>query len=68
MLVYLKVRPDVVDLEKDFTRDVRSIGNFGTGDLEVRIQDAEQLVRAQPLIQQSVDPAELRRELNVRFR
>lgn len=55
LLVYLKVHPDSVDLEEGFTRDVRSIGHFGTGDLEVRITNADQLLKAQPLIQRSYD-------------
>ncbi|MCX2949756.1 DUF5655 domain-containing protein [Lentzea sp. NEAU-D7] len=37
LLVYLKVSPESVDLESSFSRDVRSIGHFGTGDLELRI-------------------------------
>jgi predicted transport protein len=46
LLVYLKVLPDSVDLEDGFTRDVRSIGHFGTGDLEIRIRDRTHLERA----------------------
>jgi len=55
LLIYLKIHPDKVVVEEGFTRDVRSIGHFGTGDLEVRIKSAEDLLRAQPLIQQSYD-------------
>ena len=53
LLVYLKVDPDTLQLEEGFSRDVRSIGHFGTGGLELRIKDAAGLVKAQPLIQQS---------------
>ena len=53
LLVYLKVDPDSLQLEEGFSRDVRSIGHFGTGDLEVRIKNAADLAKAQPLIQQS---------------
>ena len=53
LLVFLKVNPDALQLEEGFSRDVRSIGHFGTGDLELRIKDAAGLVKAQPLIQQS---------------
>jgi predicted transport protein len=35
LLVFLKVNPDYVELMEGFTRDVREIGHFGTGDLEV---------------------------------
>jgi predicted transport protein len=37
MLVYLKLDPTCVELEKGFTRDVSDIGHYGTGSLEVRI-------------------------------
>jgi predicted transport protein len=50
LLVYLKVDPSAVDLEAGFTRDLRTIGHFGTGDLEVRVTDAAQLTRALPLV------------------
>jgi predicted transport protein len=53
LLVYLKVDPDNIQLEQGFSRDVRSIGHFGTGSLELRIKDAAGLAKAQPLIQQS---------------
>ncbi|MDF9408822.1 DUF5655 domain-containing protein [Pelotomaculum isophthalicicum JI] len=35
--VYIKVNPDTVNLIKGFTRDVRNIGHWGTGDLEITI-------------------------------
>ena len=53
ILVYLKVDPDKVQLEEGFSRDVHSIGHYGTGDLELRIKDADGFAKAQPLIQQS---------------
>ena len=53
VLVYLKVDPDTVQLEEGFSRDVRSIGHFGTGSLELRIKDAAGFSKAQPLIQLS---------------
>jgi predicted transport protein len=53
ILVYLKVDPDTLQLEEGFSRDVRSIGHYGTGDLEVRIKNAADFAKAQPLIQQS---------------
>lgn len=51
--VYVKVNPDTVTLEKDFTRDIRSIGHFGTGDLEIRITSDEDVKKAEPLIVKS---------------
>ncbi|MEP1698305.1 MAG: DUF5655 domain-containing protein [Paracoccaceae bacterium] len=57
--LYLKVDPEAValvnGLEEGFTRDVRNIGHFGTGDLEVTIKNHEDLERAKPLIQQSYE-------------
>lgn len=55
LLVYLKVAPDSVRLEEGFSRDVRSIGHFGTGDLELRLRNAEDVERALPLIQRSYE-------------
>lgn len=50
LLVYAKVDPRTVVLEDGFTRDVRSIGHFGTGDLEIRIRDQAGLERASDLL------------------
>jgi predicted transport protein len=55
LLVYLKVNPDEVPLEPGFSRDVRNIGHFGTGELELRLGSAEDLERAKPLIERSYD-------------
>jgi len=55
VLVYLKVNPDSVTLEDGFSRDVRNIGHFGTGDLELRLKDPSGFERAQPLIQRSYE-------------
>ena len=50
VLLYLKVDPDSVPLEPAFTRDVRQIGHFGTGDLEVALTSIDDLERAKSLI------------------
>ncbi|WP_448611837.1 DUF5655 domain-containing protein [Geodermatophilus sp. URMC 60] len=50
VLVYVKVNPDEVSLVKDFSRDVRSIGHFGTGDLELTLTNTEDITRAQRLL------------------
>jgi predicted transport protein len=55
LLTFLKVNPDEVTLEDGFTRDVREIGHYGTGDLEVRISSPADLERAKPLIERSYD-------------
>lgn len=55
VLVYLKVNPSEVALEEGFTRDVREVGHFGVGDLEVRISSLDDLERARPFIESSYD-------------
>ena len=55
ILVYLKVNPDDIDLEKGFSRDVRKIGHFGTGDLEVTILSDDDLEKAHRLLEMSYD-------------
>ena len=53
--LYLKVDPDEVELEEGFTRDVRNVGHFGTGELEVIVGSREDLERAKPLIAKSYE-------------
>lgn len=55
LLVYVKVSPDHVTLEPGFTRDVRRIGHFGTGDLEITITSSGDLERAKPLVMASYE-------------
>lgn len=55
MKVFLKINPDTVELEEGFSRDVRKIGHYGTGDLEVTISSHEDLERAKPLIFRSYE-------------
>lgn len=55
LLMFVKVDPDTVTLEPGFSRDVRSIGHFGTGDLELRVKDVDGLKKAQLLIAQSYE-------------
>jgi predicted transport protein len=51
--IWLKLDPSSIALEEGFTRDVSQIGHAGTGDLEIRIQTAADLERAQPLLLRS---------------
>ncbi len=51
--VYTKVDPDSVELQEGFTRDVRKIGHFGTGDLEITLSSREDLEAAKVLLQKS---------------
>ena len=52
---YLKVNPEHVDLIDGFTRDVREVGHYGTGDIEVKIRTRDDLERAKPLFQKSYE-------------
>ncbi len=53
MLVYLKLDPDSVPLEEGFSRDVRQIGHWGTGELELAVRTTADLEKAKPLIERS---------------
>ncbi|HLW00882.1 MAG TPA: DUF5655 domain-containing protein [Ktedonobacterales bacterium] len=55
MLVYIKVDPTSITLEPGFTRDVRNIGHFGTGDLEISIRNNDDLERAKSLLLKSYE-------------
>ncbi|WP_417733303.1 DUF5655 domain-containing protein [Rosistilla oblonga] len=55
LLVYVKVDPDTVELQKQFTRDVRKIGHWGTGDLEINLKTMNDLEKALPLLQSSYE-------------
>lgn len=57
LLVYLKVDPDSIELRDGFTRDVREIGHFGTGDLELTITQATDLDEVQALFEKSYENA-----------
>ena len=55
LLVYVRVDPNSIDLEEGFTRDVRSIGHFGTGDLEISIKSGADFEKAKPLLDLSYE-------------
>ncbi|MFF3257864.1 DUF5655 domain-containing protein [Streptomyces sp. NPDC002932] len=57
ILVYLRLDPDMVQVEEGFTRDMRGIGHLGTGDLEVRVSSAADLEKAGPLIRRAFEAA-----------
>lgn len=52
---FLKIDPTTVPLEDGFTRDVREIGHFGTGDLQVSMKSIEDFQRALPLFQRAYE-------------
>mgnify|MGYP007096397336 CR=1 FL=1 len=53
ILIFVKVDPSTVQIEPGFTRDVSKVGHFGTGDLEITLNTADDLERAMPLIERS---------------
>jgi predicted transport protein len=57
MYVYLRLDPSTVALEDGFSRDVTRIGHWGTGNLEIWINDKESLKKAQPLIVRAYEEA-----------
>ena len=55
IVIWLKINPDSIQLEDGFTRDCRDVGHYATGDLEVRIDSDEDILKAQPLILMSYE-------------
>jgi predicted transport protein len=55
IILYLKVKPESISLENGFTRDVSNIGHYGTGDLEVTINNGEDFEKAKLLINMAYD-------------
>lgn len=53
MLVIIKLNPDTVALEEGFSRDVREIGHWGTGDLELTLRSSSDLERAKSLLERA---------------
>ena len=54
IIIYVNVDADSITLEKGFTRDVRSVGHYGTGKLEITINNLVELEKAKPLIEKSL--------------
>lgn len=50
IIIRLKLNPDTVILEEDFTRDMRNIGHYGTGDLEISIKSEEDFQKSKALL------------------
>lgn len=55
ILVYAKVDPDSITLEKGFTRDMKNIWHFGSGDLEITISSDADLEKAKDLLIKSYE-------------
>lgn len=55
LFLWLKLNPETVSLEPGFSRDVRQIGHWGTGDVEVLIKSHADLDKAKSLIQKAYE-------------
>jgi len=55
IVIFLKLDPTKLLLEENFTRDVTNIGHYGTGNLEVKINSAEDVGKAQVLISRAYE-------------
>ena len=55
ILIYTKVDPTSIELKDGFTRDVREVGHYGTGELEIVITNLDDLEKAKPLLKISYD-------------
>jgi predicted transport protein len=53
--VYLSLNPDTVEIISGFTVDKRGQGHWGTGQVEVTIQNQSDLERAKPLLRQAYE-------------
>lgn len=55
IVVSVKVDPTSVIIETGFTRDMRGIGHYGTGNLEITIHSNDNFERAKPLLLRSYE-------------
>lgn len=51
--LWVKLNPETVQLEEGFSRDISSVGHWGTGDVEIYIRSKEDLTKAKPLLEQA---------------
>ena len=52
---YLRLDPSTIEVEENFSRDVRNIGHHGTGDLEVILRSMADFEKAQPLLRRAYE-------------
>lgn len=57
LLVYAKLDPATVTIEPGFTRNVKGIGHFGTGDLELTLASQSDLEKAKALLERAYNEA-----------
>ena len=57
IVVHVNINPDDIQCEEGFTRDVRDVGHYGTGDLEITIKSYSDIERALQHFQDSYENA-----------
>ena len=55
LIITARVNPDLVLIEEGFTRDVRTIGHWGTGDLEIYIRTMQDFDKSKPLLKMAYE-------------
>ena len=55
IILFLKIDPDSITLEKGFTRNMKNTGHYGTGDLQVIIKNQHDFEKAKSLIDRAYD-------------
>ena len=50
MLLYVKLNPDLIPVDETYMRDVRKIGHWGTGDLEISLRTMDDLDKIKALL------------------
>ena len=55
IVIYLKLPPDSIELENGFTRNVKDIGHYGTGDLEITVDSKDDLAKTFPMNSQAYE-------------
>jgi predicted transport protein len=54
-LMYVKVDPSTVKLERGFSRDVSEVGHYGTGDLELALRTQDDFEKAKSILVKSYE-------------
>lgn len=55
LLIFLHIDPTTVEMVEGFSRDVREIGHWGTGNLELTIKSLADLEKAKPFLLQAYE-------------
>ncbi len=55
IMLYLRINPYEVALEGGFSRDVRNIGHWGTGELETTVKNVEDFEKAKEYINKAYE-------------